>query len=37
MAENVGYPPDKSGVKRNGDKEHWCKQDFTEGTKARGD
>lgn len=36
VAENVGSSLDKSGIKRKGEKEHWCKKGFTEDTKARG-
>lgn len=36
VAENVGYPLDRLGIKGKGGKEHGRKKDFTEDTKAKG-
>lgn len=36
MAENVGYPLDRLGIKGKGKKELWHEKDFTEDTKATG-
>lgn len=35
VAENVGYPLGKLGMKRKGKKEYLCKKDFTEDTKEK--